>query len=139
MQPLMAHADDDVAEAVLPAMQLYVQHLRQLPALTAADRARVASLLTACLAKMRYDETFNFDREGEAEVEFLEYRATLKTVFDNVALLDASVVLGLAVEVVPRLLEAGRAMDQACLDAELALHIVFLVGTIAVRWEYRRA
>lgn len=37
--------------------------------------------------QMRYPEDFNFDREGDMEMDFHEYRHQLKTIYENIALL----------------------------------------------------
>jgi len=34
---------------------------------------------------MKYDESYNFEHEGEDEVMFIEYRKEMKILFDNIA------------------------------------------------------
>lgn len=48
--------------------------LKQKPAINEAERQKVESLLFIIFEKTKYDEGFYFDRDGEEEAIFLEYR-----------------------------------------------------------------
>lgn len=43
------------------------------------------SLLDAVIIKLKYDETYDFECEGEDEIMFLEFRKQLKVLLDAVA------------------------------------------------------
>jgi len=48
--------------------------LKQKPLISDTERQRVESLLFIVFEKTKYDEEFYFDRDGEEEALFLEYR-----------------------------------------------------------------
>lgn len=49
------------------------------------DRTNLRSLLDAVISKLQYDESYDFENEGEEEVMFIEYRKQLKVLFDAIA------------------------------------------------------
>jgi hypothetical protein len=49
------------------------------------DIQAIRTLLHASIVKMRYPAHYNFDRQNDAEIEFSDYRANLKILFDNIA------------------------------------------------------
>ena len=49
------------------------------------DRTSLQALLDAVIRKLCYDESYDFDNEGEEELMFIDYRKQLKVLFDNIA------------------------------------------------------
>lgn len=43
------------------------------------------SLLDAVITKLKYDESYDFESEGEEEIMFLEFRKQLKVLLDAIA------------------------------------------------------
>lgn len=92
----LGHSDDDVSASVMDFAREYVQvicglinalpgkseliHtflnqlLKQKAPINDAERQQVESLLFIIFEKTKYDEGFFFDRDGEEEAIFLEYR-----------------------------------------------------------------
>ena len=52
----------------------FLQMLKQKAALNETERQQVENLLFIIFEKTKYDEGFYFDRDGEEEAIFLEYR-----------------------------------------------------------------
>ena len=42
-------------------------------------------LLDALISKLKYDESYDFESQGEEEVMFIEFRKQLKVLFDAIA------------------------------------------------------
>ena len=91
----LSHSDDDVSATVMDFVKEYVQviqywekirpeiiqiwfflfqMLKQKAALNETERQQVENLLFIIFEKTKYDEGFYFDRDGEEEAIFLEYR-----------------------------------------------------------------
>lgn len=45
----------------------------------------LCGLLDAVIVKLKYDESYDFEHEGEDEMMFIEYRKQLKVLFDTIA------------------------------------------------------
>eukprot|EP00741_Cyanophora_paradoxa_P006603 tig00001027_g6388.t1 len=85
----MESEDDDVSSAALPFVHAYVAmvsaQVKKGAAVSALEGEHFQKLLAAIARKLQYDETYSFEREGEEEAEFQEFRKDLATVFKNVA------------------------------------------------------
>ena len=57
------------------------------------ERGQLENMLYVIINKTKYDESYNFEQEGEDEAMFDEYRDQLKVVFDNLAALVPDLVL----------------------------------------------
>ena len=53
--------------------------------LSDTDRTNLRSLLDAVITKLKYDEGYDFENEGEDEIMFLDFRKQLKVLLDAVA------------------------------------------------------
>lgn len=51
------------------------------------------TLLYVVIRKFRYDDTYNFESQGEDEIMFMDYRRQLKILFDNLTQLNQMMVL----------------------------------------------
>ena len=65
----------------------------QLTTKTEQQTSHMEALLYVVIRKFRYDETYNFDSQGEDEIMFLDYRRELKVLFDNLTQLNQMMVL----------------------------------------------
>eukprot|EP00035_Acanthoeca_spectabilis_P030015 m.7342 g.7342 ORF g.7342 m.7342 type:complete len:955 (+) comp3951_c0_seq1:376-3240(+) len=126
---LMQSEWDDVSEEILPFAQEYL-HLVKHEHIE--DEARLRALLLTVIAKMRFDNDFNYDNQDVDENDFLEFRKNLKVIFDNVWGISESIFLQTCLLFVedtftdlPDKLEQ-RSINFA--DVELALHVIFLMG-----------
>ena len=110
------------------------------------ERQQVESLLFIIFEKTKYDEGFYFDRDGEEEAIFLEYRyifcglqftsiyytrssrhrKQLRTLFENVAILDRELVLNRVRDLVNMTLP--RWQTTPFTDTEAALTFLYLLG-----------
>ena len=49
------------------------------------ERTSLRALLDVVINKLQYDESYNFQTEGEEEIMFQEFRKQLKVLFDTIA------------------------------------------------------
>lgn len=70
----LGNEDDGVSESVLPFVSTYVYKLRHVPKLPPNILNYLHSLLGVLAFKMKYDSSFNFEHEEDAEAEFLDFR-----------------------------------------------------------------
>ena len=104
MYRYLSDGDDGVSEAIISfavqyigmlkvllckphmyKMHLWCMFLLQRFNLSDTDRTNLCALLDAVINKLQYDESYNFENEGEEEIMFLEYRKQLKGLFDTIA------------------------------------------------------
>lgn len=69
------------------------QLIKQSGHFTTVERAQMENMLFIIISKTKYDESYNFEQEGEDEAIFDDYRKRLKIVFDNLASLAPDLVL----------------------------------------------
>eukprot|EP00038_Savillea_parva_P008981 m.180452 g.180452 ORF g.180452 m.180452 type:complete len:968 (-) comp15007_c0_seq1:43-2946(-) len=126
---IMQSEYDDISQEIVPLAHLYLVHARSQPV---PDEARLTKLLETVIAKMRYDNDFNYDNQGDDEAEFLEFRDNLKVVFTYVGQVVPQVFLQTCATFVESTLTdlAGKLESGALnfADVELALHVVYLLG-----------
>jgi len=122
----LSHEDDDVSSAVMDFAKEYVQLLKQKPTVNDTERQRVESLLFIIFEKTKYDEGFYFDRDGEEEAIFLEYRKQLRVLFDNVAALDRELVLNRVRDLVNMTLPRWQTSPFS--EVEAALTFLYQLG-----------
>lgn len=67
--------------------------IKQLGQISEVDKGRMENMLYIVISKTKYDDSYNFDQEGEDEAMFDEYRKSLKVVFDNLSVLLPDLVL----------------------------------------------
>ncbi|KAK2148689.1 hypothetical protein LSH36_487g04031 [Paralvinella palmiformis] len=89
----LRHEDDDVSGSVIQFAHDYISLLKQLPCVSEQQKQNVKDLLFIIMQKMKYDESYSFDHEGEDEAMFEEYRKELKIIFNNIGALDSELVL----------------------------------------------
>ena len=72
---------------------------------------------------MKYDPDYDFEGEGEDEVEFLEYRKQLKVIFDFVAKLDPDLIMRTVHGLVVNALNQWRSMSFG--EVEVAIRLLY--------------
>ncbi|XP_052780847.1 exportin-T-like [Mya arenaria] len=118
--------DDDVSAAVATFTTDYISLLKQLQTLSQKQKDNVEALLFIVINKMKFDECYNFEQEGEEEAMFQEYRKQLKTIFTNLASLDIGMVEGSVQRLVGDTLTNWKARPLA--DIEVAIHLLYIMG-----------
>ncbi|XP_050413849.2 exportin-T isoform X2 [Patella vulgata] len=126
MLRFLGDEDDDVSGAVTGFAQDYIALLKQVVPLTPSQRENVEGLLYTIISKMKFDESYNFEQEGEDEAMFLEYRKQLKVIFNNLALLDTDLLIGTVLNVVTRTLPVWESTDFR--DVEIAVYLMYILG-----------
>ncbi|KAL4226182.1 hypothetical protein ACF0H5_014168 [Mactra antiquata] len=118
--------DDDVSGAVAGFTTDYISFLKQMNPLTGKQRENIESLLYILVKKMKFDESYNFEQEGEDEAMFQEYRKQLKTIFNNLASLDSHLVLITVHNLVTHTLSQWEKMELK--DVELAITLLYMMA-----------
>eukprot|EP00276_Gloeochaete_wittrockiana_P016576 CAMPEP_0184335156 /NCGR_PEP_ID=MMETSP1089-20130417/3771_1 /TAXON_ID=38269 ORGANISM="Gloeochaete wittrockiana, Strain SAG46.84" /NCGR_SAMPLE_ID=MMETSP1089 /ASSEMBLY_ACC=CAM_ASM_000445 /LENGTH=788 /DNA_ID=CAMNT_0026659689 /DNA_START=49 /DNA_END=2412 /DNA_ORIENTATION=+ len=81
----MEDEDDDCSASVLPFVHAYVAKLKRGGSVSQQQSEQLVRLLQAISKKLEYDDSaYDFDRQGEDEAAFQEYRKGLNTIFKNV-------------------------------------------------------
>jgi len=81
----MANSDDGISERVFTFIGLYLYKLRHSKGLPDKVVGYLRNLLEIIYHKMKFDSSYNFEREEELEAEFLKYRKELEKIFRNIA------------------------------------------------------
>lgn len=122
----LSHEDDDISEAVIGFGQDYITLLKQSPSLTQRQREDVEQMLYIIIKKMKYDDTYNFDMEGEEEAMFQDYRKQVKIIFNNLAQLDSNMVVRNVHTILNSTLPQWKTLDYS--DAEMSLMLLYMLG-----------
>lgn len=122
----LGHEDDDVSQGVAEFAREYIQYLKHGSYRPTLDRPHVEAMLYIIINKYKYDSSYLFERQGEDEALFLEYRKTLKVLFDNIAQLDKELTLSLVQGVISSTLQNWRSLPFQ--DVEAAISFLYLLG-----------
>lgn len=122
---LFAHPDDDVSGAVSEGIREYLQFIKQRP-YGAVQRDIVRRVLFVVVNKYKFEPDYDFESAGEDEAEFIEFRRTLKVLFDNIAQLDKELVLNVVQELVRTTLASWKSLPFQ--DVEVAIAFLYLLG-----------
>ena len=118
--------DDEIVTELIPFALSYVNilKLKVENGLMDGQRGQLERLLHAVCMKMRYDDSYDFEKEDEEEFLFQEVRKDLKQVFDNIALVCPELVLNYVQTVVVRVVEDLGKAPLTFQNAELALTLL---------------
>lgn len=122
---LFAHPDDDVSGAVSEGIREYLQFMKQRP-YSGVQRDIVRRILYVIVTKYKFEPDYDFDSAGENEADFMEFRRTLKVLFDNIAQLDKELVLSVVQELVRTTLATWKTLPFQ--DVEVAIAFLYLLG-----------
>ncbi|XP_076447467.1 exportin-T-like [Babylonia areolata] len=127
MLRFLADEDDDVSAAAGDMATAYINLLKTKGSpLSPTQRTHVEGMLFTVVKKMKYDESYNFEQDGEDEAMFDEYRKQLKVIFNNLAQLDADLVLTMVHNIVTQTLKQWKEADFR--DVELAVSLLYGVA-----------
>lgn len=124
MFPFIAHEVDDVSGAVCPLAQEYVALLKTVnPQIQEQHSEIVKNLLFTCIKRMKFDQDYDWDVEGEEEAIFQDYRKRLRFVVLNIGSYKPETILEVTTALFHQNLLKWKEKD--VLDVELALYIFF--------------
>ncbi|CAD5112752.1 DgyrCDS1970 [Dimorphilus gyrociliatus] len=124
MFPFIAHEVDDVSGAVCPLAQEYVALLKTVnPQIQEQHSHIVKTLLYTCIKRMKFDQDYDWDVEGEEEAIFQDYRRRLRNVVLHIGSYKPETIL----EVTTALFHENllKWKEKNVLDVELALYIFY--------------
>ncbi|XP_026091682.1 exportin-T-like isoform X1 [Carassius auratus] len=126
MLQLLIHEDDDISANIVAFCYDYLHVLKQLPALNEQQKTNVEAIMLAVMNKLKYDDEYNFDSEGEDEAMFVEYRKQLKMLLDRLAQVSPELLL----DAVHRVFNATMQNWQTVpfMEVEVAIRLLYMLG-----------
>ncbi|XP_056879352.1 exportin-T isoform X2 [Takifugu flavidus] len=123
---LLVHEDDDISTNVVGFCYEYLHVLKQLPQLTDQQKSNVEAIMLAVMKKLKYDDEYNFENEGEDEAMFVEYRKQLKMLLDRLAQVSPELLL----EAVRRFFANAMLNWQSApfMEVEVAIRLLYMLG-----------
>uniref|UniRef100_A0A6A7FWH1 Exportin-T n=3 Tax=Hirondellea gigas TaxID=1518452 RepID=A0A6A7FWH1_9CRUS len=122
----LASEYDDVSGAVFDFTRGYIQMFSVHGVLTDVHKGHLENLLFILINKTKYDESYNFDQEGEDEAIFNDYRKSLRSVLRNLSNLLPDLVLKVCHEYIMATL--GRWQANNWRDTEASLALLYFLG-----------
>ncbi|XP_059470895.1 exportin-T-like [Neocloeon triangulifer] len=122
----LANDYDDVSAAIIEFCKLYIYTVKSRTIRTESQEQIMCSLLSTVIKKLKYDESYNFESEGEDEAEFFEFRKQVKVILDNLVGLNKEFVLNFSEKFVINTIPQWRFISFA--DVEVAIAIVYYIG-----------
>ncbi|XP_069692791.1 exportin-T-like isoform X3 [Periplaneta americana] len=117
---------DDVSAAVLEFAKEYIHMLKVKVMQTEEQLSYAHSVLVTIVHKMKYDESYRFEQEGEDEATFQEFRKQLKVLFDNLAGVNKDLVINYVSKFTINTLREWRTTSFQ--DVEIAIYLLYLMG-----------
>lgn len=117
---------DDVSAAVLEFAKEYIHMLKGKVMQTEEQLGYARSLLLTVVHKMKYDESYRFEQEGEDEATFQEFRKQLKVLFDNLAGVNKELVIEYVSKFTTNTLSGWRTASFQ--NVEIAIYLLYLMG-----------
>lgn len=116
--------DDGISESVFGFTHGYISILKLHASIAEEHRHFFNDLLSIVIKKLRYDESYDFENEGEDEAMFISYRRQLKVLFDNLVQLNPGQCLMTVHDLANRIFRN----DFPFRDIEVALRLVYFLG-----------
>ncbi|XP_071960983.1 exportin-T-like isoform X2 [Antedon mediterranea] len=126
MFQFLGHEDDDISLAVADFAKDYITVLKQIIHTNAAQKEFLKQMLYIILKKFEFDESYDFDSQGEDEAMFQDYRKQIKVIFDNLAQLDQQLVFSAVHQYVTTTLSSWKTVNFT--QVELSIRILFMMG-----------
>ncbi|XP_055934059.1 exportin-T-like [Argiope bruennichi] len=123
--------DDEVSQGVIEFAREYLQFLKNKASAgvyTASDSVNVETILFIVINKYKYDPSTDFSCQDPEDAFFLEYRKSLKVLFDNLAMLDLDLVFSRTKGVITQTLNQWRNLPYN--DIEVAITFLYLLGEV---------
>uniref|UniRef100_A0A673G482 Exportin-T n=1 Tax=Sinocyclocheilus rhinocerous TaxID=307959 RepID=A0A673G482_9TELE len=135
MLQLLIHEDDDISANIVGFCYDYLLVLKQLSVSSRKQTWRYCSItgsylipaiMLAVMNKLKYDDEYNFENEGEDEAMFVEYRKQLKMLLDRLAQVSPELLL----EAVHRVFNATMQNWQTVqfMEVEVAIRLLYMLG-----------
>lgn len=126
MLRFLGNEDDDVSSAVIDFASEYIAMMKTLPSMNEGQKKHIEGLLFTIIKKLKYDDSYDFEKEGLEEAEFQEYRKRVRVIFNNMASLDCQMILRRVHELVSTTLPQWKNTDFR--DIEVAIALIYNLG-----------
>ncbi|XP_065350513.1 exportin-T-like [Cloeon dipterum] len=117
---------DDVSAAIIEFCKLYIYTVKSRNIRTERQEQIMCSLLSTVVKKLKYDQSYNFESEGEDEAEFFDFRKQVKVILDNLVGFNKDFVLSFAEKFVSDTIPQWRYISFS--DVEVAIALVYYIG-----------
>nr|CAB3267799.1 exportin-T [Phallusia mammillata] len=123
---MFGHEDDDVSAQCIDFMRDFIDMQKRTQGIYQEKGVLFNELFYVIVKKLKYDPDYQFDNEGEEEVEFQEYLKSIKIIYDNLALLAPD----LAIQNVQALVNETLSQWQTAPfnDVEVAIRVLYMLG-----------
>ncbi|XP_038054110.1 exportin-T-like [Patiria miniata] len=122
----LGHEDDDISLAVTGFAHDYIGVLKQISKPSQEQLRYVENMLCVVIRKFKYEETYNFDSQGEDEIMFIDYRRQMKILFDNLTQLNQALVLQVVHSFITNTLSHWKSVKFT--ETELAVRLMYMLG-----------
>ncbi|KAK9975519.1 hypothetical protein ABG768_020773 [Culter alburnus] len=126
MLQLLIHEDDDISANIVGFCYDYLHVLKQLPALNEQQKSNVEAIMLAVMNKLKYDDEYNFENEGEDEAMFVEYRKQLKMLLDRLAQVSPELLLESVHRVFTGTMQNWQTVQ--FMEVEVAIRLLYMLG-----------
>ncbi|XP_071816204.1 exportin-T-like [Apostichopus japonicus] len=126
MFAFLGHEDDDVSLATMDFTKEYIGLLKQVGSSAILSQFGMEDLLKVVMKKFEYDDSYNFDSQGEDEVMFLDYRKQMMVLFVNLAKLNQELVLNCVHQLLEMTLSQWK--NVTFTQCELAIAMFYNLG-----------
>ncbi|XP_059366536.1 exportin-T-like [Carassius carassius] len=126
MLQLLIHEDDDISANIVAFCYDYLHVLKQLPALNEQQKTNVEAIMLAVMNKLKYDDEYNFESEGEDEAMFVEYRKQLKMLLDRLAQVSPELLLDAVHRVFNTTMQNWQTVP--FMEVEVAIRLLYMLG-----------
>ncbi|XP_071784413.1 exportin-T-like [Asterias amurensis] len=126
MFDFLGHEDDDISLAVTGFAHDYIGVLKQIPKISPTQMSFMENMLYVVIRKFKYEDTYNFDSQGEDEIMFIDYRRQMKILFDNLVQLNQTLVLQVVHNFITGTLNQWKSVKFT--EAELAVRLLYMLG-----------
>lgn len=118
--------DDDVSSKQVDAIKAYVDLEKKAKKDCETRSELVKQLLFGVISKLKYDEDYDFQNQGEDEAEFDEFLKSLKVLLENVVLLSPELCITHISGMLKETLQRWTALPYN--QVEVVIRVFYLVG-----------
>lgn len=118
--------DDDVSLQCVDAIKDFIDLEKKVKKNTDETNELLKQILFAIISKMKYDLEYNFDNDGEDEAEFDDFLKSLKTLFENLAILSPDLVMTSIAEMMTETLKQWKNLPFN--EVEVIIRVMYLLG-----------
>jgi len=122
----MNNEDDDVSQSVVGFATGYLHTMKNNVDLTPKQNENLSLLLQIIRNKMKYDDSYNFDKQDENEAAFQEYRKELRNLYKLITKINPQIVSTFVIATITAITTTNATLSYY--DIEVALSLLYNMG-----------